>query len=188
MQNFFKKPLIQVKLENPHLRSGRYVTRLNLGVSGCALVKISFPAIVDWKPIYLLTKGFEEFPLVVPINTILTAQYLYFFGYTKQDFQIKKSEWDVNIPSAQVSKNVGSEILNVRQPILSSNLKSLVFKKSFFSLMQKNTIIKVRRTTKLKGGRFSINASIKKFNVAIYLKRVFINPKMFYRNEALKDE
>lgn len=185
---FLPPPSIDIKVENPYLRMGKSLNWTRLEVSGFALVKISCPAIRDWKPIYLWINKPKHVSLVAPINSMLIAESWYPFNYSKKEFQIVDSDWMVKTPLAKITPTFDVEMKSFLQINLTKSIKSFAYLKPFFLLKQKNTIRSAQLRILLKNITFSMNSSISGFKRAIYLKRFSLNPKTFYRDEALKDD
>ncbi len=184
MPYLFRKPIIQIKIENPSLRIGKTLTWAKLQVSGFCIIKVSCPALPDWRPIYLWISNSKKISKIVPTNAILVAHSWYLFGYFSQEFKIADSDWILETPAAHISKILPPLLLNLRQKSYFDNMKIFSFKKFLFLTKLSNTIIKKG----ISNNPISIGSAVRKVRYSIYLKRFSVNPKKFYEEEAVKDD
>lgn len=184
MADFFRKPIIEIQIENPSLRTGKSLTWVKLQVSGFCLVRVSCPTIPDWRPIYLWVSNSKNISKITPISSTLVAESWYLFGYFRKEFKIADSDWMVKTPVAKIITNFGPALLNLRQINFLDSIKSFSYKKSLFLTKLSNTISKRMVTN----NPISISSAVSKVRSSIYLKRISVNPKIFYEKEAVKDE
>ncbi len=188
MKFFFNAPLINLKLENPCVRTGRSLTWVNLEASGYCLIKLYCPTIRDWNPLYFWVNSSKKISIVTPLNATLEVKSWYFFGHSKQKFSIADSEWLLRTPPAEIIRDFAFQKLSLEETVLANAMKSFSLKKSFFLSKQTNTIRNANLKSKFIIIAFSINSSVNKIKNKIYLKRVSLDPKVFYKNEAKKNE
>jgi hypothetical protein len=184
MAYFFRKPKIEIQLENPYFRIGKSLTWAKLNISGFCLVRLSCPSIPDWKAINFLVFNSRDISKATPISATLVVQSWYLLGYFQREFKIADPDWILKTPAAQIFKNFDPILQNLIQNHSLDNIKSFSYKKSLFL----NKLSKTIKKKRLINNPFSISSTVSQLRSSIYLKRVSVNPKVFYKEEALKDE
>lgn len=184
MSDFFRKPIIEIRINYPSLRIGKSLTWVKFELSGFCFVKLSCPAIYDWRPIYLWVNNSKKISKATPIGVKIVVQSWYLFGYFQEEFKISDPEWMVKTPAAKINMKIGPALQNIIQANFSDTIKSFAYKKSLFVTKLSNTINKKRLII----NPFSIGSTVIKVRDSIYLKRVTLDPKIFYKEEAVKDD